>query len=396
LSRIKLIQNQIENKRGITNGESFFFIVHIVSYVKNYYVCEIKYFNNMKFTAQMIASFLKGEIIGDPNIEVSDISKIEEGKPGTLSFLSNPKYNKFLYTTNASIVLVNKDLTLEAPVNTTLIKVDNAYQSIAMLLDLYVQSKPQKTGIETQSFISTSANLGENTYVGAFAYIDNNAVIGANTKIYPQVFIGENVKIGTNTIIYPGVKIYEGCIIGSDCIIHAGAVIGADGFGFAPNSENNYKKIPQIGNVIIEDYVEIGANTTIDRATMGSTIIRKGVKLDNQIQVAHNVEIGENTVMAAQVGISGSAKIGKNCMFGGQTGIAGHLTIADNNKFGAKSGINSSIDKNNQELIGAPVMDVKNFFKSSVLFQKLPDIYKQINEMERKIKSLTEQLDKKA
>ncbi len=349
----------------------------------------------MKFTAQMIASFLKGEIIGDPNVEVSDISKIEEGKPGTLSFLSNPKYNKYLYTTSASIVLINKDLILESPVNSTLIKVDNAYQSLAMLLDLYVQSKPQKTGIETQSFISPSAKLGENTYIGAFAYIDNNTVIGENSKIYPQVFIGENVKIGSNTIIYPGVKIYEGCIVGSDCIIHAGAVIGADGFGFAPNSENNYKKIPQIGNVIIEDYVEIGANTTIDRATMGSTIIRKGVKLDNQIQVAHNVEIGENTVMAAQVGISGSAKIGKNCMIGGQAGIAGHLSIADNNKFGARSGINSTIVKQNQELMGVPVMDVKNFFKSSVLFQKLPDIYKQINEMERKIKNLSEQLEKK-
>ena len=320
----------------------------------------------IKFTARTVANFLKGEVIGNPDVEVSDVAKIEEAQSGQLAFLANPKYNKYLYETKASIVLVNKSLEIEGEVSATLIKVDDAYESFATLLDLYQQSKPVKEGIEKDCFISDNAKIGQSVYIGAFSYIDSGASVSNGAKIYPQVFIGENVKIGENTIIYPGVKIYSDCIIGANCVIHSGAVIGADGFGFVPNSENNYKKVPQIGNVILEDYVEIGANTAVDRATMGSTIIRKGVKLDNLIQVAHNVEIGENTVMAAQIGIAGSAKIGRDCMFGGQAGIAGHLTIANGVKLGAQCGVNSSITTENATLIGSPAMDFKDYMKSYV------------------------------
>ncbi len=342
----------------------------------------------MKFTALMIANFLKGEIVGNPNVEVSDVSKIEEGRPGTLAFLANPKYNKFLYSTDASIVLVNKTLVIEGEVKATLVKVDNAYQAFAALLELYQQSKPGKEGIDKNCYISKSAETGKKVYIGAFSYIGEGVKIGNNVKIYPQVYIGDNVKIGDNTIIYPGVKIYADCKIGVDCVIHSGSVIGADGFGFAPSSENNYKKIPQVGNVILEDYVEIGANTTVDRATMGSTIIRKGVKLDHLVQIAHNVEVGENTVMAAQSGIAGSTKVGRDCMFGGQVGISGHITVANGVKLGAQCGANSAITKENSAMIGSPAMDYKEFMKSYVHFRNFSKLVHQLNTMEKELKEM--------
>jgi len=346
----------------------------------------------MKFTARTVANFLKGEIVGNPDVEVTDIAKIEEAKPGTLAFLANPKYNKYLYETQASIVLVNKSLEIEKEVKATLIKVDDAYQSFASLLELYEQSKPVKEGIEKDCFISNSAIIGQKVYIGTYAYIDNNSKIGNNVKIYPQAFIGENVIIGDNTVIYPGVKIYSECRIGANCVIHAGAVIGADGFGFAPNSENNYKKVPQIGNVLIEDYVEVGANTTIDRATMGSTIIRKGVKIDNLIQIAHNVEIGENTVMAAQTGIAGSTKVGRDCMFGGQVGLSGHLNVANGVKIAAQSGVNSSLNQENATFMGTPAMDYSSFIKSFVLFRNFPKLVNQISALEKELKELKEKI----
>lgn len=346
----------------------------------------------MKFTARTIANFLKGEVVGNPDTEVWDIAKIEEGRPGTLAFLANPKYNKYLYTTEASIVLINKTLELEGEVKATLVKVDDAYQAFAALLDMYQQSKPTKEGIEKDCYISNSAIIGQRVYIGAYSYISDNAKIGNNVKIYPQVFIGENVVIGDNTVIYPGVKIYHECKIGAECMIHAGTVIGADGFGFAPSADNNYKKVQQIGNVIIEDYVEIGANTCIDRATIGSTIIRKGVKLDNLIQIAHNVEIGENTVMAAQNGVAGSTKIGRDCMFGGQVGISGHISVANGVKLGAQSGVNSTIKKENAVLIGTPVQEFADWQKSFVYFRKFPEIAKQIQTLEKELKDLKDKL----
>ena len=292
----------------------------------------------MEFSAQQIADFLHGEIIGDNQVKVNNLSKIEEGKPGTLTFLANPKYTHHIYTTQASIVLVNRDFEPEQKIKATLIKVNDAYSCLAQLLNLVNQARPEKKGIDKDTCIAASATISQSVYIGAFAYVSENVKVGENVKIYPQVYIGDNVTIGDNTILYPGVKIYHDCVIGKNCIIHAGAVIGADGFGFAPHN-GIYVKIAQIGNVIIEDQVEIGANTTIDRATMGSTIVRKGAKLDNLIQVAHNVEIGENTVMAAQVGVAGSTKIGSHCMVGGQVGFAGHITIGDRVNIGAQSGI---------------------------------------------------------
>jgi len=342
----------------------------------------------MNFKASIIAGFLKGEIEGDPDIEVNDISKIEEGRPGTLSFLANPKYEKYIYETSASVVLVNKDFKPEKPVKATLIRVDNAYEAFASLLDLYQQSKPQKKGIHKLASIHENVQLGENLYIGDYAVIENNVKIGNNVKIYPQVYIGENVKIGDDTVIYAGVKIYEGCIIGSGCVIHAGAVIGADGFGFAPQDNNNYRKVPQVGIVVIEDNVEIGANTTIDRATLGTTIIRKGVKLDNLIQVAHNVEIGENTVIAAQSGIAGSTKLGKDCMLGGQVGIVGHLTIADKVKIAAQSGVISDVKKEGEILQGSSAIHFKDYWKSYLIFTKLPELRKQLIELAREVKEL--------
>ena len=343
----------------------------------------------MVFSAKQIADFLGGTIEGDADVKVGNFSKIEEGKPGTLSFLANLKYSSFIYDTNSSIVLVSNDFVPEKPLplSLTLIRVPNPYMALATLMEMANQTKQAKRGIEQPVFIAPSSHVDiENIYIGAFAYIGENVKLGKNILIYPQTFIGDNVEIGDNTIIYAGVKVYENCLIGKNCIIHSGAVIGSDGFGFAPDGDK-YKKIPQLGNVIIEDDVEIGANTTIDRAVMDSTIIRSGVKLDNLIQIAHNVEIGEDTVMAAQVGIAGSVKIGKHCMFGGQVGLAGHIQIADNVNFGAQSGVISNIKKPTT-VLGAPAIDAKNFMRSSVIFSKLPDIYRTIGQLQREVEEL--------
>ena len=314
----------------------------------------------MQFTAQQIADLVKGTIEGNPSAAVNKLSKIEEGSPGSLSFLGNPNYEQYVYTTNASVVIVGKDLTLEKPVKKTctLIRVDNPRESFAKILEICNIMRQNVTGIEEPSHIAKTAKIGESIYVGAFAYIGEHTSVGNNVKIYPGVHIGDNCIIGDNTVLYPGAKVYHACIIGKNCTIHAGVIVGSDGFGFVPNSENNYKKVPHIGNVIIEDHVEIGSNTTIDRATLGSTIIRKGVKLDNLIQVAHNVEIGENTVIAAQTGVAGSTKIGKNCMIGGQVGIIGHLTIADGVKIAAQSGIGQSITREGEVVQGSPAFSI--------------------------------------
>ena len=340
----------------------------------------------MEFTAKQIAEVIDGTIVGNPDVKVNNLSKIEEGKEGTLSFLANPKYNHFIYSTNASIVIVNHDFVPEKEITSTLIKVENAYSAFASLLEMYNEVKLNKSGISDQSFISESAKIGKDIYLGDFAYVGNNVEIGDNVKIYPHAFIGNNAKIGANTTVFSGVKIYSDCIIGNDCTIHAGVVIGGDGFGFAPQSDNNYKKVAQIGNVIIEDYVEIGANTTIDRATLGSTIIRKGVKLDNLIQVAHNVEIGENTVIAALTGISGSSKIGKNCMIGGQVGIAGHIEIADEVKIGAQSGVSASVREKGAIILGAPAFDITKSRKSIIHYRNFDSIVKRLEDIENTLK----------
>ena len=341
----------------------------------------------MDFTAQQIAEFLKGDIDGNPEVKVNNVSKIEEGKPGTISFLANLKYSKYIYTTKSSIVLVNKDFKPESSIAATLIRVEDAYQLFASLLDLYVQQIEVKSGIEKLSFIDDTATLGKDIYVGAFAYIGKNVKLGDNVKIYPHSYVGDNVVIGDNTTINSGVNIYRDCKIGSYCTIHSGAIIGADGFGFAPKAHDDYKKIQQIGNVVLEDNVEIGSNTTIDRATMGSTIIKHGVKLDNLIQIGHNVVIGEHTVMAAQSGISGSTKIGRDCMIGGQVGMAGHLTIGNEVKIGAQAGIASSI-KDGEILLGSPAFNIRDFQRSSVYFKKLPQLNNKIAELEKDIAEL--------
>ena len=337
----------------------------------------------MEFKAGMIAGFLHGTVEGDPEVTVSTFAKIEEGHIGALSFLANPKYEKYLYETASSIVIINKTLELERPVKCVLIRVDDAYQSFASLLEFYSQTQQKKSGLEEQVYVANSATLGENVFVGAFTYIDNNAKIGNNAKIHQQVYVGENVTIGENTEIFQGVKIYRDCKIGANCVIHSGVVIGADGFGFAPQTDTDFKKVPQIGNVVIEDLVEIGANTCVDRATLGSTIIRRGVKLDNLIQIAHNVEIGENTVIAAQTGISGSCKVGKNCMIAGQVGLAGHLVVPDGVKIGAQSGLNSTIKKPNSTVMGTPAMDYQEWLKSQVIIRRLPDLKKKVDEIEK-------------
>ncbi|MCF6181346.1 UDP-3-O-(3-hydroxymyristoyl)glucosamine N-acyltransferase [Lutibacter sp.] len=341
----------------------------------------------MKFTANQIAEILEGTVVGDANIEVDKLSKIEEGQKGSLTFLSNPKYTHFIYSTNASIAIVNNEFIPEKEIKTTLIKVEDAYKAFSKLLTYYNEIRLNKSGIENPHFISESATLGEDVYIAAFSYISDNVKIGNNVKIYPNAFIGDNVQIGENTIIMTGVKIYSDCIVGDNCVLHAGIVIGADGFGFAPNEEGIYSKVPQIGNVIIEDNVDIGACTTIDRATLGSTIIRKGVKLDNQIQIAHNVEIGENTVVAAQTGIAGSTKIGSNCMLGGQVGIVGHITIGNNVKIQAQSGISKNV-KDNEVIQGSPAFGYGDFYKSYVYFKKLPELVATINSLEKEIKKL--------
>jgi len=340
----------------------------------------------MKLSAKKIAELLDGKIEGDQKVEVSKLSKIEEGKPGSITFLANPKYTHFIYATKASIVIVNKDFIPEQNISATLIYVNDAYQAFAKLLDIYNQIKLIKSGISPHSFISESAVVGENAYIGEFACIGENVEIGNNVKIYPQAFIGDNTTIGDNTIIYSGVKIYSDNIIGKKCTIHSGTIIGADGFGFAQKCDNNYMKVAQIGNVVIEDNVEIGANTCIDRATLGSTIIHKGVKLDNLIQIAHNVEIGENTIIISQAGIAGSTKIGKNCMIGGQVGIVGHLKIADNVKIAAQSGIQKNILEDGAVLQGSPAYEKIDFQKSYIYFKKLPSLINQINELDKKIK----------
>ncbi|MBN2484513.1 MAG: UDP-3-O-(3-hydroxymyristoyl)glucosamine N-acyltransferase [Bacteroidales bacterium] len=341
----------------------------------------------MEFSAKNVADFLKGQIEGDPNVKVSNVSPIESGKQGTLSFLANPKYAQHIYSTGSSIVLVNKDFVAEGEIKATLIRVDDAYKAFAMLLDLYQSAIQQKSGISEKASISKTAKIGDNCYIGEFAVIGDNAIIGNNVKIYPQVYIGDNVSVAENTILYPGVKVYMGCNIGKNCIIHASTVIGSDGFGFAPTGES-YKKIPQIGNVIIEDDVEIGSNCSVDRATMGSTIIRKGAKLDNLIQVAHNVEIGENTVMAAQCGIAGSTKLGGNCIVGGQVGFAGHLVIADNVKIGAQSGLGNNVKEIGTTLLGSPAIEYKKAARSIAVFKNLPELAARINQLERELTEL--------
>lgn len=339
----------------------------------------------MEFDAATIAGFLKGEIDGDPTIKVNTIAKIEEGHPGALSFLANPKYEHYIYTTASSIVLVNKSFSPTSKISATLIRVDNAYESFASLLQLVDSARPRKTGIHPTAVIEPTAKTGKDVYIGPYAYIGENAVIGDGCSVYPHVYIGDNSKLGNNCKLYHRVTVYSECVIGEGCIIHAGSVIGSDGFGFAPQSENEFMKIPQLGNVVLEDHVEIGANVTIDRATMGSTIIRRGVKLDNLIQVAHNVEIGENTVMAAQTGISGSTKIGKNCMFGGQVGIGGHIRIADGTKMGAQSGLISNVREENTVIQGSPAIDLKSFMKSSVIFKNLPEMKSRLDKIEKEL-----------
>lgn len=340
----------------------------------------------MEFSAKQIAQFVQGVIEGDENATVNTFAKIEDGKLGAISFLSNPKYTHYIYDTESSIVLVDKSVELEKPTKATLIKVDNAYECVAKLLQLYESMKPKKTGIDSLAFISPSAKIGENVYIGAFAYIGDNVVIGDGCQIYPNVVICENAKVGNDCLFYPNVTIYHDCHVGNRVTLHAGSVVGSDGFGFAP-SENGYDKIPQIGIVTIEDDVEIGANTCIDRSTMGSTYVRKGVKLDNLVQIAHNTDIGANTVMSAQVGIAGSTKVGQWCMFGGQVGIAGHITIGNKVFLGAQSGVPSSL-KDNQTLIGTPPMEKLPYFKSQAIFQKLPDLYKQIQKLQKEVDEL--------
>lgn len=340
----------------------------------------------MEFSAKQIAQFVQGVIEGDENATVNTFAKIEDGKPGAISFLSNPKYTHYIYDTESSIVLVDKSVELEKPTKATLIRVDNAYECVAKLLQLYESMKPKKTGIDSLAFVSPSAKIGENVYIGAFAYIGDNVVIGDGCQIYPNVVICDNAKVGNDCLFYPNVTIYHDCHVGNRVTLHAGSVVGSDGFGFAP-SENGYDKIPQIGIVTIEDDVEIGANTCIDRSTMGSTYVRKGVKLDNLVQIAHNTDIGANTVMSAQVGVAGSTKVGQWCMFGGQVGIAGHITIGNKVFLGAQSGVPSSL-KDDQTLIGTPPMEKLPYFKSQAIFQRLPDLYKQIQKLQKEVDEL--------
>ncbi len=347
----------------------------------------------MEFTAQQIAGFLKGNVIGDPDTKVNNFSKIEEGKSGTITFLANPKYEHYIYDTKASIVLVNNDFVPSATITATLIKVPDAYSSLAVLLNMAEQSKTKKTGIDTSALISKTASIGNDCYIGAFSYIGENVILGKDCMIYPYAYIGDHVEIGDNTTIYPHVTAYENCIIGNKCIIHSGAVIGSDGFGFA--QENGaYKKIAQLGNVILEDGVEVGANTTIDRAVIGSTIIQKGVKLDNLIQIAHNVEIGSNTAIAAQTGVAGSTKIGPDCVVGGQVGLGGHISIGSQTKIGGQSGVISNIEPNSQ-IMGSFAMPVKEFMRSNVIIKKLPEMDSTINKLQKEIEELKKKIKNK-
>ncbi len=336
----------------------------------------------MKFTAEQIAGILEGVVEGNPQVEVSKLSKIEEGEEGALTFLANPKYTHYIYSTKASIAIVNNTFIPEQDLNCTLIKVEDAYKAFSKLLEYYNQVKLNKSGIEQPSYISDNVKQGDNIYIGAFTYIGNNVTLGNNVKIFPSSYIGDNVTIGDDTVVFSGAKVYSESIIGKNCVINSGAIIGADGFGFAPDENGEYSKVPQIGNVILEDFVDIGAATTIDRATLGSTIIRRGVKLDNQIQIAHNVEIGKNTVIAAQTGVAGSTKIGENCQIGGQVGIVGHITIGNNVKIQAQSGIGRNV-KDNEVLQGSPALSYSDFNKSYVYFKNLPKIVKTVNDLEK-------------
>lgn len=340
----------------------------------------------MKFTAKQISEILHGEVLGNPQEEVSKLSKIEEGEKGSLTFLSNPKYNPWLYVTEASVVIVDKKFIPEKEVNSTMIKVSDPYMAFTKLLEYYNEIQSERSGIENPVFINDSVSYGDDFYLGAFSYLSNNVRIGDRVKIYPNVFIGDNVIIGNDTTIYAGAKIYSETELGNNCTIHSGSIIGSDGFGFAPDKKGGYSKIPQIGNVIIGDHVDIGSGTTIDRATLGSTIIKSGVKLDNQIHVAHNVEIGENTVIAAQTGIAGSTKIGKECMIGGQVGIVGHISIGNNVRIQAQSGIGRSIE-DNEIVQGSPAMTYTDFSKSYVHFRNLPKLCSRLDELEKQLQN---------
>lgn len=345
----------------------------------------------MEFSAQMIAGLIEGTIVGNPETKVNNFAKIEEGKPGCISFLANPKYAHYIYETESSIVLVNNDFVPEREIRATLIKVPNAYEALAKLLAIYESMKPKRVGIDPLAFIDAKAKIGKDCYIGPFVAIAEGVEIGDGCILHPHVTIGRNAKVGSNTEIYSNAVVYHDCQVGSRCILHAGCVIGADGFGFAP-TENGYEKIPQIGIVTIEDDVEIGANTCVDRSTMGSTYVRRGVKLDNLVQIAHNDDIGSHTVMSAQVGVAGSTKIGEWCMFGGQVGIAGHATIANRTLAGAQAGIPNNVKKEGQTLQGTPAIDAKNFWKSSAIFKNLPEVWNEVNQMRKEIRELKEQL----
>jgi len=340
----------------------------------------------LKFTATQIAGILEGEIEGNPQTAVHKLSKIEEGEKGSLTFLANPKYTPYIYSTKASITIVNRDFVPDQAIATTLIKVEDAYKSFSKLLEYYNQVKNNKVGVESPSYVSQSAAYGSGFYLGAFSYLGDNVSIGKEVKVYPNVYIGDNVSIGDNVIVFAGAKIYSESKIGDGCVIHSGAIIGADGFGFTPNEDGEYAKVPQTGNVILEENVDVGAGTTIDRATLGSTVLRKGVKLDNQIQIAHNVEIGEHTAIAAQTGIAGSTKIGKHCLIGGQVGIVGHITIGDRVRIQAQSGIGRNV-KDDEVIQGSPALNYGDYNKSYVHFKNLPKIVNRISEIEKKIDS---------
>jgi len=343
----------------------------------------------MEYTTRQIADLLQGSLVGDPLEKINTLSKIEEGTKGSLSFLSNPKYEQFLYSTGASAVIIGKNFEPSKPVNTTLILVEDPYSAFSVLLGKYnEETRKTKTGKEDPCFVDPKASLGKNVYIGAFSYISAGAIIGDEVKIYPQVFIGEGVHIGAGSMLYSGVKIYQDCILGKGVIIHSGTIIGSDGFGFAPQADGSFAKIAQTGNVILEDGVEIGANTCIDRATMGSTLIQKGVKLDNLIQIGHNVEIGANTVIAAQTGISGSVKFGENCMVGGQVGVAGHLTVGKGNQFGARTGISKTIKEEGKQFRGLPIMEYKDSLKMEVWLRNFEKVERRIQELESELKDL--------
>lgn len=346
----------------------------------------------MKFIASQIAALLSGTIEGDPNAEVWNVAKIEEGAPGMLSFLANPKYTPYLYTTKSSVVIVSNDFVAKEPVAATLIRVADPYASFAKLLAFYDEMANKKEGVSSLAFVSPTAHCGENLYLGEFAFIGEHVTLGNNVKIYPQVYVGDGSVIGDNTVLYPGVRLYRDTVVGKRCVIHAGAVLGADGFGFAPQEDGHYEKIPQVGNVVVDDDVEIGANTTIDRSTMGSTRIHKGVKLDNLVHLAHNVEVGEHSALAAQVGVSGSTHLGKHCVVGGQSGFVGHLHIADGSKFGGQCGIMGNIKEENQEFMGTPIQPLRQYLVANARFRHIDEMARKIDALEKELAELKSRL----